>query len=185
MIVVAIIGILASVAIPNFQRFQRKARQSEASSLLAAYHSAQKATYSEWSFYPGNFSASGFNPDGQLTYRITAANNITGFTAAPGLQPIVGYSATCLTTAGAVCPANYQAWAERTVGVANGLAGPAAAVGCVNSAHIATVLTAGTAGPRADGESFIACASAFLGGATADTWSINETKIVLNNNSGI
>ncbi len=38
MIVVAIIGILAAIAIPNFMRFQARARQSEASSALKALY---------------------------------------------------------------------------------------------------------------------------------------------------
>ncbi|MBI2370572.1 MAG: prepilin-type N-terminal cleavage/methylation domain-containing protein, partial [Deltaproteobacteria bacterium] len=36
MIVVAIIGILAAIAIPNFLRFQAKSKQSEAKTNLAA-----------------------------------------------------------------------------------------------------------------------------------------------------
>ena len=51
MIVVAIIGILAAVAIPNFQRFQRKARQSEATTQLGAIHSAQNAFAGQWENY--------------------------------------------------------------------------------------------------------------------------------------
>jgi len=43
MIVVAIIGILAAIAIPNFQRFQAKSKQSEAKANLKAIYVAQKA----------------------------------------------------------------------------------------------------------------------------------------------
>lgn len=47
MIVVTIIGILAAIAVPNYQRFQAKARQSEAKSNLAALYAAEKAFFSE------------------------------------------------------------------------------------------------------------------------------------------
>lgn len=47
MIVVAIIGILAAIAIPNFLRFQAKARQSEAKSNLKAIFTATKASAAE------------------------------------------------------------------------------------------------------------------------------------------
>ena len=40
MIVVAIIGILAAVAIPNYQKFQARARQSEAKIALSAAYTA-------------------------------------------------------------------------------------------------------------------------------------------------
>lgn len=172
MIVVAIIGILSSVAIPNFQRFQRKARQSESTSLLAAYHSAQKATYAEWSFYPGNFSSTGFNPDGQLTYRIIAADNITGATAAPGGGAIPGYLDTCVDTASTtVCPVGYPSWSERTAGVASGLAGPAGnTAACV---------------PAADGSTFKVCSSAYLGSGVADEWSLDHNKVLENEVSGL
>jgi type IV pilus assembly protein PilA len=51
MIVVAIIGILAAIAIPNFLRFQLKAKSSEGKSNLAAIRTAEESYYSEFGVY--------------------------------------------------------------------------------------------------------------------------------------
>ena len=51
MIVVAIIGILASVAIPSFINYQMTAKRSESFSNISALAKAQKAYYSEFSTY--------------------------------------------------------------------------------------------------------------------------------------
>ena len=74
MIVVAIIGVLAAIAVPNFQRFQAKAKQSEAKTNMAAMYSAQKAFHSEWSMYDTDFNVVGFRPEGNMQY-------IVGFSA--------------------------------------------------------------------------------------------------------
>src|SRR4051812_33310338 len=63
MIVVAIIGILASIAIPNFIRFQAKAKQSEAKTNLKAVFTAEKAYYGERDSLSNRFSAVGFTPE--------------------------------------------------------------------------------------------------------------------------
>ena len=47
MIVVAIIGILAAIAIPNFAKFQARAKQSEAKANLKAIYTAKHASYGE------------------------------------------------------------------------------------------------------------------------------------------
>src|SRR5438128_11357009 len=47
MIVVAIIGILAAIAIPNFIKFQARSKQSEAKANLKASFTAMKAFYQE------------------------------------------------------------------------------------------------------------------------------------------
>ena len=47
MIVVAIIGILAAIAIPNFLKFQAKSKQSEAKSNLGAIFTGELAYYGE------------------------------------------------------------------------------------------------------------------------------------------
>lgn len=105
MIVVAIIGILAAIAIPNFLTFRLKAKTSEAKANLGAIRTVQEAyraeedTYypsgSTIARYPGSpdttkqtwtasatgFSALGFEPAGQVyyDYGISAAD-ATSFT---------------------------------------------------------------------------------------------------------
>lgn len=59
LIVVAIIGILAAIAIPNFQRFQAKSRQAEARINLGSIFSGQMAFFSLNSRF-GTFSEIGF-----------------------------------------------------------------------------------------------------------------------------
>lgn len=75
MIVVAIIGILASIAIPNYQRFQAKARQSEARALLSSVFTAQRAFNAEWTQYIADLGEAGFDPDGQLRYNVGFGGN--------------------------------------------------------------------------------------------------------------
>jgi prepilin-type N-terminal cleavage/methylation domain-containing protein len=48
MIVVAIIGILAAIAVPNFMKFQARARQSEAKTNLRAWGTAAKSYFAEY-----------------------------------------------------------------------------------------------------------------------------------------
>ena len=68
MVVVAIIGILAAIAIPNYQRFQRKAKQSEAKLQLSGIYTAERAFVTEWSFGTSNLVQMGYQPDGQMLY---------------------------------------------------------------------------------------------------------------------
>lgn len=68
MIVVAIIGILAAVAIPNYQKYQARARQSEAKIKLAAIYSAETSYASEKGSYSGCLQDIGYQPDGSTHY---------------------------------------------------------------------------------------------------------------------
>jgi type IV pilus assembly protein PilA len=63
MIVVAIIGILAAIAIPNFIRFQARSKQSEAKASLKSYFTAERAYYAEREEYTGNIYSVGFQPE--------------------------------------------------------------------------------------------------------------------------
>ena len=64
MIVVAIIGILAAIAIPNFLRFQAKSKQSEAKTNLGGIFTAQTAYFGEKNTY-GTFDHIAWAPIGQ------------------------------------------------------------------------------------------------------------------------
>jgi type IV pilus assembly protein PilA len=74
MIVVAIIGILAAIAIPNFLRFQLKAKSSEGKTNLAAIRTAEESYYSEF----GNYVSSSASPTTTLLNKKTAFVNADG-----------------------------------------------------------------------------------------------------------
>lgn len=81
MVVVAIIGILAAIAFPNYQRFTARSKQGEAKSNLSALYSAERAFFAEWQGYYARFSIIGYTPSGSLRYR-------HGFTADNGVPPV-------------------------------------------------------------------------------------------------
>ena len=76
MIVVAIIGILAAIAIPNFLRFQLKAKSSEGKTNLAAIRTAEQSYYSEFGSY---ISADPDPAVGNVGASKTAFQGTTGF----------------------------------------------------------------------------------------------------------
>jgi type IV pilus assembly protein PilA len=63
MIVVAIIGILAAIAIPNFLKFQGRAKQGEAKANLKSFFTTQRSSYQEKDKYVDDASLVGFNPE--------------------------------------------------------------------------------------------------------------------------
>jgi type IV pilus assembly protein PilA len=107
MIVVAIIGILAAIAIPNFLKFQLKAKTSEGKTNLAAIRTAEESVFAEYGAYvsadtspmgpptnnklawfdegaPGmNFDGLGWIPEGDVyfIYGVAANSAGTAFTA--------------------------------------------------------------------------------------------------------
>lgn len=98
MIVVAIIGILAAIAIPNFMNYQCKAKQSEAKSNLGNIRTAEEAYYAEHDAYSSSTSEIGFSTKGQANYTYTVSGNgasgtgasFTGSASATGGGKLVG-----------------------------------------------------------------------------------------------
>ena len=68
MIVVAIIGILAAIAIPNFVRFQARSKQAEAKTNLKSAFTAQKAYFAEKDAYTTQGQMIGFAPESGNRY---------------------------------------------------------------------------------------------------------------------
>jgi|266.fasta.fasta_contig_51_2495650_length_695_multi_4_in_0_out_0_1 type IV pilus assembly protein PilA len=94
MIVVAIIGILAAIAIPNFLRFQLKSKSSEGKVNIAAIRTAEESYLAEFGEYvgvatpvpalipgtskaaftpAGNFDTLGWSPEGQVFFNYAVA----------------------------------------------------------------------------------------------------------------
>ncbi len=188
MIVVAIIGIFGAIAIPNYQSFQRKSRQSEARSLLGAYYQASAAASTEFNGHVGNFVAIGFRPAGRLTYRITAVNNGNGRYAVTGSQldnfNNMPSAPTCIGTNVAIA----------ACGGINGFGNKPAENGddttggwFENAAFVAAPAGCAAANNAALGSqsTYLTCASADIGGQAVDTWSMSQNKQLLNVTSGI
>ena len=82
MIVVAIIGILAAIAIPNFMRYQAKAKQSEAKANLGSIYTSETTYRAENDTYADSVTKLDWAVAGtaRYSYSITAATTTT-FTA--------------------------------------------------------------------------------------------------------
>ena len=94
MIVVAIIGILAALAIPNFIRFQARSKQSEVKANLKSMFTAERSYYQEHDTYSCNIRVIGFNPERGNRYHYTL--NTT-----PRADEVCGTQETRITAAGA------------------------------------------------------------------------------------
>lgn len=112
MITVAIIGILAAVAIPNYTDYVRTSRRADAINALSAASTLQEKYRVNNSTYGTAVQAgiSGTSPDGYYTITVTA-NSATGYTlsAAPTTKGSQNLDSTCspitLNQAGTFSPA--------------------------------------------------------------------------------
>jgi type IV pilus assembly protein PilA len=98
MIVVAIIGILAAIAIPNFLQYQLKSRQSEAKVNLNAIKTSMIAFQAEKSCYIGIASMG-------VLGAVPAVNQKTLPVGWPSTAPLGAYAATVIAPTDAFCVA--------------------------------------------------------------------------------
>ena len=111
MVVVAIIGILAAIAIPNYQRYQSRSRQSEAKVALSSIYTSEQGFTAEWGTYTACLKRAGVTGDSveRRYYTFGFAGSVaTGILCGPtGTTACNAYTysgaavqATCVTTAG-------------------------------------------------------------------------------------
>ncbi|MGE0172832.1 MAG: type IV pilin protein [Oligoflexales bacterium] len=95
MIVVGIIGLLATLAVPRFQQFQAKARMAEAKNMLNHIYTLQESYHLDTNQYMP-FSIYGRNSDGTAQCTPPANAGTIGFEISPcnNVVPRYGYSAT-------------------------------------------------------------------------------------------
>jgi type IV pilus assembly protein PilA len=152
MIVVAIIGILAAIAIPNFLKFQAKSKQSEAKSNLGAIFTGEMAYFGENNTY-GGFSQINWSPSGTPRYHYTLS----------------GWADNVLSGVGALAAnVTVPAWtANLNNAVDNVSAG-------------GTPLAMGGAAPAYDALTFWAGAGGRISNsANSDGWMINQNKTLV------
>lgn len=176
MVVVAIIGVLAAIGIPQYSKFQAKARQSEAKNTMSALYTAEQGFFQEWNCYVADLRNVGFGVQGSnLRY-------VAGFDNAIAANP-------------AGCNAGTPAHNGANFNLSNGSDGASAAYTAISpgatwaggithatlNGDIATNDTAPTsttfvAACVGDPKSAISHAAA----TDLDAWTINQAKVLSN-----
>lgn len=156
MVVVAIIGILSAVAVPNFKKYQAKSKQSEAKIQLAAVYSSEVAANADYDTYGTCLTLLGYETPPRGYYLIGFA---TGFDASAKF-----------TNCNAAATPLITPTAQLAVVTANK---PTAAAGLPASTASQTGFTAA------------ASASIASGAANAlDQWTMTEAKALVNSQLG-
>lgn len=157
MIVVVIIGILSTIAIPQYQNFQKKAKQSEAKANLGGLYTTMKTFQAEWNQYYGDFRALGFDVGGTLNYGV-------GFQASHAVGPAAHPSKLFKNAASK----QHNTLIHCAVPNSGCTMGPQA------KAPIGTSMSA----PAAAVQTFVAGANGNIDtDVTLDTWTINQLKV--------
>lgn len=158
MVVVAIIGILSAVAIPNFKKYQAKAKTSEAKLQLASIYAAETAFQADADNYATCLADMGYNPGGNAANRYY---NV-GFDAADAVnRPIANQINGVTCSSSNADGTNWFSAGKQVAGHANVQGDVTAAVA-----------------PDSSGASFIAAAGGKISPDVAgiDAWTIDQDK---------
>lgn len=162
MVVVAIIGILSAIAVPNFKKYQAKAKQSEAKIQLSAVYSVETSAMADYDSYATCLVFLGYDVTPRGYYRV-------GF---KGVGQVTNVAARLTATGAAVgCTLDPAAWDPPTHLKAGATAAP-------------TDLEMPTTVQPLLGTTFTAGAAGNISAAVFDTWTITDAKTMLNVNQG-
>jgi type IV pilus assembly protein PilA len=151
MVVVAIIGILSAIAVPNFKKYQAKSKQSEAKIQLASVYTVETGSMADYDAYATCIDTLGYDKSPRGYY-------VVGFGAAE-VTLVAARNANCAVTNFAFNP---------TVHLKAG-------------ATTATVkIAAATSIVSKTGDTFIAGADGNISAALLDQWTITQTKTLTN-----
>jgi len=154
MVVVAIIGILTAIAVPNFKKYQAKSKQSEAKIILAALYSVEVSAQADYDSFGTCLADMGYDRPPRGYYG-------AGFKAA------VAAANTSITTRGATCTSTEYVTPTTFLKASQG------ALPTASNLFTSTNATAST---------FTASASGNISSGTTgfDVWTVTEKKSMSN-----
>lgn len=190
MVVVSIIAILASIAVPNFSKMSARAKQTAARIELSGVYTAEQAFFTEYSTYHPNLPYIGYIPDGwELSTtdscplkQISAAKNTRYYTV--GFAPGAGSG---ISMAFDVAPQGAPTEPNTTKATC------ASGGGIGTEFYPGTVPGSDTTGgnlsissiPKNNEFTAAAVGRVTSSGTRDDKWTINQTKNISNVQSGI
>ncbi len=170
MVVVAIIGILSAIAVPNFKKYQAKSKQSEAKIQLAAVYSTEIGANSDYDTYATCLTDLGYEIPPKGYYWVGfAGSEATTLAIVTGRT---GSASSCTAVSGS--PSGFSYAVEPTILLKANNASTTAAAGDLQAVGAgtnptATAFTASTAGNISGSGAFV-----------LDKWAITQTKALTN-----
>ncbi len=152
MVVVALIGILASIAVPNYKKYSAKSRTTEAKMLLSSVYTAENGALNNYRYFATCLNNIGFDMgDNSVLYY------------AVGFSGAGSKNASLSTDYGIPCPAGSTANTHFFAGGKSVPGGSTCAKACLPASSSAeTTFTAGAGGMIYKG--------------STDKWTIDQTK---------
>ncbi len=182
MVVVAIIGILAAVAIPNYTKFQRRARAAEGKAMLSSLYDAEKSAYASYEGYTVNFVLAGFTPEGmalRTNVGFSSGTDAAG-TTDPKSTATGEINALALTNAESTCSTTCFDATNFCTSYKDGAGRTGTTCHYDSGAQPATTLPAAVAGTVSNtttgAETFSAGSDTNCGGTKDDQWNMLQNK---------
>lgn len=178
LIVVAIIGVLATIGVPTFRKMVQKAKKSEAKVALGALYTAENAFFAEYGTYGDNFKYVGFELEGAQSQRVYNTGfmdkncaNAANSSSLPANTDDVGKALV------AVVSKYYDSTSGNYIGFYPSSPQSMPANGECTASDTST----------ANGSAFKAVSNGLLqaGNTTADVWTIDNTRALVNAQDGV
>lgn len=182
MVVVSIIGILAFVAVPQFQRYQARARRAEGVNMLTGFYTAAITARAEFNRFPGNMVQTGWAPEGRINYRFHNNNNPNMPASTRTFDfACQGTAHPCNCAAGGSrpCP-NFKTWTENMVPTTGDRIGATT----VNPFHTSACGSLPSTTVSGDDRFSARVSGRIRAGSPRDVWGINESRTLQNCSDG-
>lgn len=160
MVVVAIIGILSAVAIPNFNRYQARSKTAEARLQLSSLYTTEISWASDFDYFSTCLSTMGYDPSANFAQRYYGI----GFKVPPAHSATLNGSPSCTPATDAFYPGGRK-------------------TGNVAVADVSFLTAASTIPNTLDrfvAEASGAISAAKITAATTDLWQVDENKAIKN-----
>jgi type IV pilus assembly protein PilA len=183
MIVLAIVGLLATIAIPNFRRFQSKSRQKEAHLLLAGIYTAELSNQGQWASFSSCLSQLGYVPEAARRFYAVGFENTaaTSVNCSDTLGPVACNSLTIIGAASGACNATNTLFQDPTPSADTNYSATVKVGGSILTVD-ATLLTAATIGKTTFN---VVATGSISDDPVVDYWAISDAKVLTNPTSGL
>jgi len=185
MIVVAIIGILATIAVPQYQKFEAKSRQTEVRLALGAIHTVENSFAVDHNSFSQCLGNIGYSRDGTKFYYTVGFNNGDSNKCGPNQdKECMAYEWTANLNADGTI-SGYTASSKCDTGTESVLYFSANLGVDKNSKTTNADLTGGKVATSVDASTFTIGASGNVYKTYKDLWTIDQNKNMLNVQSGL